>query len=103
MPTKVNVLVFVHGMTPDVAPSDPRSPGGTYDKFWKALQAHKPERKDIFPNGPKLVERGHQLAPTENHVREDQRLTEAERFVNEQVSYQNLKEHPGPTNLLVGD
>ena len=103
MPTKVNVLVFVHGMTPGVAPSDPSSSGGTYDKFWKALQAHKPELKNMFPDGPILVEWGHQLSPAENPVREDHRITEAERFVNEQVSYQNLKKHPGPNNVLVGD
>ena len=103
MPTKVNVLVFVHGMTPDVAPSDPRSPGGTYDKFWKALQTHKPELKDLFPNGPIFVEWGHQLSPTENPVREDHKITEVERFINEQVSYQNLKKHPGPNNALTSD
>jgi hypothetical protein len=103
MPTKVNVLVFVHGMTPDVAPSDPRGSGGTYEKFWKALQAHKPELRNMFPDGPILVEWGHQLSPTENPVREDHRITEAERFVNEQVSYQNLKKRPGPNNVLVGD
>src|SRR5438270_35283 len=85
MPTKVNVLVFVHGMTPDVAPSDPRSSGGPYDKFWKALQAHKPELKDMFPNGPISVEWRHQLTPTETPAREDHRHTEVERFVNEQV------------------
>jgi len=67
------------------------------------LQAHKPELKDLFPNGPILVEWGHQLTTTENPVREDHRLTEVERFVNEQVSYQNLKERPGPNNALVGD
>jgi hypothetical protein len=103
MPTKKNVLVFVHGMTPDVALSDPRSPGGTYDKFWKALQTHKPELKDLFPNGPIFVEWGHQLSPTENPVREDHKITEVERFVNEQVSYQNLKKHPGPNNALTSD
>jgi hypothetical protein len=103
MPTKKNVLVFVHGMTPDVAPSDPRGPGGTYDKFWKALQTHKPELKDLFPNGPIFVEWGHQLSPTENPVREDHKITEVERFVNEQVSYQNLKKHPGPNNALTSD
>jgi hypothetical protein len=90
-------------MTPGVAPSDPSSSGGTYDKFWKALQAHKPELKNMFPDGPILVEWGHQLSPTENPVREDHRITEAERFVNEQVSYQNLKKHPGPNNVVVGD
>lgn len=103
MPTKVNVLVFVHGMTPDVAPSDPRSPGGTYDKFWKALQAHKPELEGLFPDGPILVEWGHQLSSTENPVREDHRLTEVERFLNEQVSYQNIKKAPGPNNALTSD
>jgi hypothetical protein len=103
MPNKVNVLVFVHGMTSDVAPSDPRSPGGTYDKFWKALQAQKPALTNLFPNGPILVEWGHQLSPTENPVREDHRITEVERFVNEQVAYHNIKEHPGPNNVLTGD
>ena len=103
MPAKVNILVFVHGMTPDVAPSDPRSSGGTYDKFWNALRAHKPELEGLFPDGPILVEWGHQLSSTENPVREDHKLTEVERFVNEQVSYQNLKKYPGPNNALTSD
>jgi hypothetical protein len=103
MPTKKNVLVFVHGMTPDVAPSNPLGQGKTYDKFWKALQAHKPELKDLFPDGPIMVEWGHQLSPTEYPAREDHMITEVERFVNEQVSYQNLKKHPGPNNVIVGD
>ena len=99
----MNVLVFVHGMTPDVAPSDPRSPGGTYDKFWRALQAHKPELKNMFPDGPILVEWGHQLSPAENPVREDHRITEVERFVNDRMAYHNIKEHPGANNVLTGD
>ncbi len=103
MPNKVNVLVFVHGMTPDVVPSDPRSHGGTYDKFWQALQAEKPALTNLFPNGPILVEWGHQLSPTENPVREDHRITEVERFVNEQVAYHNIKDHPGPNNVLTND
>jgi hypothetical protein len=103
MPNKVNVLVFVHGMTPNVAPSDPRSLGGTYDKFWKALQAHKPELRNLFPSGPILVEWGHQRSSTENPVREDHRITEVERFVNDQVAYHNIKEHPGANNVLTGD
>jgi hypothetical protein len=99
----MNVLVFVHGMTPSVAPSDPRSPGGTYDKFWKALQTQKPELTSLFPNGPILVEWGHQLSATEDPVREDHRITEVERFVNEQVAYHNIEEHPGPNNVLTSD
>jgi hypothetical protein len=58
---KNNVLAFVHGMTPDTAPSDPRKPGGTYDTFWKALQSFKPELSNLFPDGPILVERGASL------------------------------------------
>jgi hypothetical protein len=77
-------------MTPSVAPSDPRSLGGTYDKFWKALQAHKSELRKLFPNGPILVEWRHQLSSTENPVREDHRITEVERFVNDQVAYHNI-------------
>jgi hypothetical protein len=64
------------------------------------LQSYKPNLKNVFPEGPIGVEWGHQLSPTENPVREDHRLTEVERFVNEQVSYQNLKKHPGPNNAL---
>jgi hypothetical protein len=98
---KNNVLVFVHGMTPDTAPSDPRKPGGTYDKFWKALQSVQPELSNLFPDGPILVEWGHQLSQTENPVREDHELTEVERFVNEQVSYRNLQNHAGPNNVIM--
>src|SRR6266550_9648189 len=95
---KNNILVFVHGMTPDVAPSDPGKPGGTYTKFWTALQGQKPELKNLFPDGPIFVEWGHQLSTIENPVREDHKLTEVERFVNEQVSYKKLKTYPGPNN-----
>jgi hypothetical protein len=100
---KNNVLVFVHGMTPDVAPSDPGKPGGTYTKFWTALQGQKPELTNLFPDGPIFVEWGHQLSTTENPVREDHKLTEVERFVNEQVSYKKLKTYPGPNNAITSD
>ena len=103
MPSKVNILVFLHGMTPYVTPSDPRRSGGIYDKFWKALRAQKAELEGLFPDGPIFVEWGHQLSSTENPVREDHRLTEVERFVNEQVSYQNIKKAPGPNNALTSD
>jgi hypothetical protein len=63
---KNNVLVFVHGMTSDISPSDPRQEGGTYDKFWTALQAHKPELTNLFPDGPIKVEWGHQLSATDH-------------------------------------
>ena len=97
----MNVLAFVHGMTTDVAPSDPRTSGGTYDKFWRALQAHKPELANLFSDGPIFVEWGHQLSSTENPVREDHRITEVERYVNDQVSYRNLKNRPGPNNVIM--
>lgn len=88
-------------MTTDVAPSDPRQQGGTYDKFWTALQARKPELKNLFPDDPIKVEWGHQLSQSENPVREDHKLTEVERFVNDQVTYRNLKTHPGPNNVIM--
>ncbi len=100
---KNNVLVFVHGMTTDVAPSDPTQQGGRYDQFWTALQARKPELKDLFPNGPIKVERGHQLSPNENPVRDDHRLTEVERFVDDQVAYRNLEHHSGSNNIIMSD
>jgi hypothetical protein len=61
---KNNVLVFVHGMTTDVAPSDPIQQGGRYDQFWTALQARKPELKDLFPNGPSKSNGGTSCPPT---------------------------------------
>ena len=101
---KKNVLVFVHGMTTDVAPSNPTQPGRiAYDQFWTALQARKPELKDLFPNGPIKVKWGHQLSPNENPVRDDHKLTEVERFVNDQVSYRNLEHHSDriiPSSLI---
>ena len=98
-----NVLVFIHGMTTDVAPSDPTKSGGRYENFWTALQAHKPELKNLFPDGPIKVEWGHQLSPTENVERDDHKLTEVERFVNDQVRYDNLKDHSGPNNIITSD
>jgi hypothetical protein len=93
---KNNVLVFIHGMTTDVAPSDPTQQGGRYDQFWTALQARKPKLKDLFPNGPIEVEWGHQLSSNGNPVRDDHKLTEVERFVKDQVSYRSLEHHSGP-------
>ena len=98
---KRNCLVFVHGMTTDVAPSNPTQQGGD-DQFWTALQARKPELKDLFPNGPIKVEWGHQLSPNENPVRDDHKLTEVERFVNDQVSYQNL-DITVVNNIIISD
>src|SRR5205814_152192 len=59
--------------------------------------------KTCFPMVPSWSSGAISFQPSENPVREDHRITEVERFVNEQVSYQNLKKHPGPNNVLVGD
>lgn len=100
---KNNVLVFVHGMTTDIAPSNPSQEGGKYKNFWAALKAHKPELENLFPDGPIEVEWGHQLSPSENVERDDHKLTEVERFVNDQVRYDNLKDHSGPNNVIMSD
>jgi hypothetical protein len=36
-------------------------------------------------------------------VRDDHRLTEVERFVDEQVSYRNLEHNSGPNNIIISD
>jgi hypothetical protein len=71
--------------------------------LWAALQARKSELKDLFPDGPIKVEWGYQLSPSENSVRDDHRLTEVERFVDDQVSYRNLEHQSGPNNVIISD
>ena len=41
----INVLIFIHGMTPDKGPSDLSS---AYKKFWEEILFLHPELEDKF-------------------------------------------------------
>lgn len=104
----VNVLVMIHGMTPNPevrSPFDGDEKYWGYNDFWNALRKEQPQLGELFPSGFIGVEWGHELPeqfsfPTEK-LREDQRLRRAENFVNERVAYDNLTKDPSENNVTM--
>lgn len=111
----INVLVMIHGMTPDAQPKSPfdTTENGKYwgyNDFWNALCHKQPTLHDRFPQGFIGVEWGHEqpdeIALPTNSLRPDHQLTRAQNFVNEKVAYDHLIKDPSPNNhtlSLFGD
>jgi len=96
---------MIHGMSPEPEPRSPFNSEGKfwgYNEFWKALCEQEPKLSNLFPQGFIGVEWGHELPqfplPSVDQLREDQRLTRAQNFINEQVAYDNLIKDPDPNN-----
>lgn len=101
MDQPVNVLIMVHGMVIDREPSD-FAP--IYDAFWEKLQASRPILSEKINKFIK-VQWGHTLpGQTEESVsvRPDQQLTQAEKFIGDNVNYAVVKKTPGPNNVVLG-
>lgn len=98
MAKPTNIFIMMHGMTPQPGPS---SPFPVYDAFWEAL---KIKRKKLKTRIQKVirVEWGHEL-PTSSpdSIRDDQKLTHAQQFVNDQTSYDSVRTRPGENNILL--
>jgi hypothetical protein len=91
-----NVLIFIHGITPEERPT---SHEAVYREFWAGLLREQPglaqaiakvchvEWGNTFPGGPS--------GP-------DALLSVAESQVNGRVKYESVKARPGPNNVVLG-
>lgn len=90
----VNVLVFIHGITPE---AHPVAHTEVYQAFWSAMQQKRPalrsavtrvafvEWGNAFPGGPSRL---------------DTQLSDAERNTSQLVRFANVKKQIGPNNVL---
>lgn len=107
----VNILVMIHGMIPN---KDRDSHFEDYSDFWNALVNKHRELEDLFESGfthPDNirnlsfigVEWGHEPPNSQGNLRDDQKLTHAQNFVNERVSYNNVRQVSEPNNSTFFD
>ncbi|MDJ0737727.1 MAG: hypothetical protein QNJ47_27345 [Nostocaceae cyanobacterium] len=100
MSTPVNVLVMIHGMTLD---PEPRSAFSQYQELWDGLLKEAPNLSDVFPQGFIGVEWGQELPtpsqPPLEQLRDDQKLTRAQNFLNERISYDKVVRDSHPNNI----
>ncbi|NJN29689.1 MAG: hypothetical protein HC824_03975 [Synechococcales cyanobacterium RM1_1_8] len=98
----VNILVMVHGISPEPLPF---SPEPMYGAFWRSLQCHQPILGDRFPQGYIGVSWGQELPkpgrPPLIDLRPDQCLTRAQNFINQRTSYEQIKAAPDPNSKLL--
>lgn len=105
----VNILIMIHGMIPS---ADTKSHLEDYKIFWQKLEQTEPRLKNLFESGfshpdsnQKFsfigVEWGHEPERQGGTLRNDQKLTDAQNFVNEQVSYNNLLKIPDDNNVTL--
>lgn len=108
----VNILVMIHGMIPNL---ETKSHFKDYNNFFKALRKKRPSLAQLFESGfthpygeenlnqeENLnfigVEWGHEPPNSEQlpseKLRDDERLTRAQKFINERVSYDKLVKLP---------
>lgn len=102
----INVLVFIHGITPQ---ERPRAHESLYESFWHALLISRPELDHVITEVVH-VEWGNHLGEAS---RPDTRLSEAQRRISDLVRYDRVRSHanelnqvhPGPLgdwNLVLG-
>ncbi len=94
MSKPVNVLVMIHGMTLD---PEPRSAVEQYKELWDGLVKEAPQLADIFPKGFIGVEWGQELPGQQ--LRDDQKLTRAQNYINECISYDKVVRDSHPNNV----
>lgn len=102
MSKPVNVVVMVHGISPEPYPESPRA---LYERFWRSLLSVNPALAELFPWGYVGVSWGREMPQTPTppliDLRPDQCLTRAQNFVNERTSYAKLKADADPNNSLL--
>lgn len=99
MSQPTNLLIFIHGMTSERIPPPP---GKKYEAFWKQLVSRRNDlpgkiRKRIS------VEWGNDFHQQGTGLRDDQKVTHAEQFIHDRVSYDAVRTSPGPNNALIHD
>jgi len=92
MSKPVNLLVMVHGISPE---PQPLAPDALYEGLWRSLLANTPDLAQQFPHGYIGVSWGRELPQTPPpqliELRPDQCLTRAQNFINERTSYEKIK------------
>ena len=93
-----NILVLIHGMTLD---STPHNHTDDYNALWDRLTQVEPEIARKI-NARILIEWGHELpAPHPLPLDPDQRLTRAENFIHDRISFDAVQEDDSPHNHLL--
>lgn len=97
-----NILVMIHGISPEPYPEDPQT---TYGALWRSLLAAAPQLAERFPQGYIGVSWGRELPqtppPTLVELRPDQCLTRAQNFINQKTRYEAVKGDRTPNNRLL--
>jgi len=96
-PMPVNILIMIHGMTPDLEPLDLTQ---TYDKFWEALIQRKRGLPDLIDKKIS-IQWGHERPGSTSPLRDDEKLTHAQQFTHDQVSYDAVRADSSPNNILM--
>jgi hypothetical protein len=91
-----NVLVFIHGITPEERPSSHQE---IYEGFWAGLRRERPSLGSAIVKVCG-VEWGNTFVGSPNGP--DTLLSEAERVAGSLVQFDNVKKHQGPNNVLYG-
>ncbi len=105
----VNILIMIHGMIPS---AETKTHLEDYKIFWQKLEKTEPSLRNLFesdfshPDSNQKfsfigVEWGHEPERQGTKLRNDQKLTDAQNFVNEQVSYNNLLKIPEDNNVTL--
>lgn len=103
----INVLVMIHGMSPDKEARSPFESNGKfwgYDQFWEALIQQKPQLESLFPkqfigfDGKHRsfigVEWGHEIIELPvDKLEPDQLLRKAQNFLNDTINYDQIKNY----------
>lgn len=113
--TAVNVLVLVHGMTPDALPA---SPFTQYEAFWQQLCLRRPGLKQAIAKRvgvqwghemPALTPEvratalpwGYRIPPNPALLRPDELLTDAQLNIGGRVNYNEVRTDPSPNNSVI--
>ncbi len=98
----VNVLVMIHGITPNPEPLDHSN---EYRELWQRLTDKEPQLLNLFPDKPITVEWGHELPGYDSvpskELQPDHKLTRAQNFINQKIAYSQLFKDPDPNNITM--
>lgn len=96
-----NLLILIHGMTPDREPGDHAN---EYGKLRRELADRKPRLGTTFDDLHTIaVEWGHEpQVPPPTGLRPDQLLTRAENAIRDRVAFAKVRQNAGPDDHLMG-
>ena len=95
----INVLILMHGMTPDPNPLDHAS---DYAALWQALTLRQPALTESV-DARLGIEWGHEVPGMRaDMLRPDQRITRAENVLWERVGFERVRNDRNPDNHLLG-